>query len=436
MTGTGERAGVPLTPAEVTLEISSLHLSGSGVGHHPDFGHVYVPFAFPGERIAVRIESEARTGQWNARRLNPPTGHCAIAGQCGGCAWPGASYEKQIEWKKNLLLRAASGVPEITALPVAVHGASATLGFRNRVHLHANFFNGNLEFGFYGRASRKLIPVDDCPVAEEPIRQFIRSLSAAKYGGWPASENFGFGIEVIHLSEEDSKLLVILYTSPERRETLRTAMPRFTALPQAPLVREAFAETDEVFVWQQLQGVVMHTKPGAFQQGNRAQSDVIRGLIAAAVAAQKPEVLFDLYGGSGNYALPLHSRVGQIYGCDDNRIGIEVAQINIAGNAIQNAAYICGDTAEILAVRQNHGWPDCADFVVADPARFGMTEAAIAGLRLLKPRTLFYISNNRVPFIRDAKRLLAAGFTPVKMHLVDFFPHTPHLNIVTLWHFG
>ncbi len=421
-------------PERLQLTISDLHPSGNGIGHVPGFGHIYVPFAFPGDQLEVRLKEEIRPGKWKAERLTAIAEHCAVAGRCGGCIWPGAPYAEQLEWKKTLLLRAAKALPAIISLPVTIHGNAATTGFRNRVHLHANFFHGDLEFGFYGRGSRALVPVADCPVAEEPIRRVLRALAAQKKGGWPPSEDFGFGIEFIHLAAENSKILMILYSSPERRAALRQAAPRFAALDAQLLVREAFSDTGEIFVWQQCGDAVMFTRPGAFQQGNRAQSDVIRRLIGEQIVAQRPQVLFDLYSGSGNYSLPHYQKVGKIFGCDDNRVGIEVAAINVGRNRVPNATYVCGDSGEILQSRESYGWPQHADFVVVDPARYGMSSQVIEELSLIRPQTIFYISNNTVSFVRDAKALLAAGFKPERLNLVDFFPNTPHLNIVSVWH--
>lgn len=419
--------------AKINVAITELHPSGNGIGHDPQLGHIYVPFAFPGERLEVVLKKEIRPGKWSAERADLPARHCPHAGRCGGCVWPGPPYADQLEWKKILLLRAAHTLPQIASLPAAVHGAPRQYGFRNRVHLHANFFNGNLEFGFYGRGSRELIPIADCPVAETPLREVIRILAGAKHGGWPAAENFGFGIELTHLSAENSKILMILYASPARRASLAEAIPRFAALHENLLVREAFVPDADIFVWQQLPGITMYTKPGVFQQGNSAQSDTIRGLIAAEIAASRPRVVFDLYSGSGNYSLPHHFAVERIFGCDDNALGIAMAQTNIERNGIKNAAYFCGDTGGVLARRGDLGWPRHADLVIADPARYGMSPVAITELGRLRPTKLFYISNHRESFIRDAKLLLAAGFDPEKLELVDFFPHTPHLDIVSVW---
>ncbi|MBX3721986.1 MAG: class I SAM-dependent RNA methyltransferase [Turneriella sp.] len=419
--------------AKITVDINDLHPSGNGIAHNPQFGHIYVPFTFPGERLDVTLREEIRPGKWHADRVALPAAHCSHAGRCGGCVWPGAPYAEQLTWKKTLLLRAARAIPQLASLPVNLHAAPQVSGFRNRVHLHANFFHGDLEFGFYGRGSRALIAIEDCPVAEAPLREVMSALAGVKKGGWPASENFGFGIELIHLREENSKIMMILYASPLRKATLAEAIPRFAALDPNLLVREAFSSQEDVFVWQRLPGATMYTKPGVFQQGNTAQSDTIRGLIAAEISARRPDVVFDLYCGSGNYSLPLHGLVGRVFGCDDNPLGIAMAQINAERNGITNAAYVCGDAANVLQRRKDLGWPEQADLVIVDPARYGMSAAVIGELGQMRPPRLFYISNHRESFIRDARQLLAAGFKPEKLELVDFFPHTPHLDIVSIW---
>ena len=415
-----------MTGGQFSLAISDLHASGTGVAHHPDFGHVYVPFAFPGETVDVEITGEARAGQWNARRLNIPQ-HCAHAADCGGCLWPGAPYDAQLEWKKTLLMRAARALPEITTAPVTLYGDDRILGTRSRVHLHANFFRGKLNFGFYARASRRLVPVADCPVAETPVRTALHSLAVLRDHAFENMPNFGFGIEI------DTTPAFVLYGMPERRAELAAfaEMLQNHAAPCRAFV--AFTADAPLTVHERVGNLTLYSKPGCFQQVNRRQSRVIREIIGTEIARLRPRILFDLYSGAGNYSLPFHRDVGQIFGADDNPAGIAVAVENVQCNGILNATYCCADAGAVLENPAVYGWPRAADFVVIDPARWGMSKSVLAALPRLKSRKIIYISNHTASFVRDARDLLRLGMKIEALHLVDFFPFTPLLDIVSLW---
>ena len=413
------------------LTIHELHPSGVGVGQHMGYGRIYVPFTFPGEQPEVELTDQPRTGQWNARRIASPRGDCRLAGECGSCLWPATPYAEQLRWKELLFRRAVAALPEVAATKMEIHGNGGNLEFRSRVHLHANFYHGRLNFGFYARGERRLVAIDDCPVAAAPIRRVIAELSSCKEGNWP-QDNFGFGIELTHLAEEGCVLLV-LYGAPQRRAALESAPPEFTALPSRPRALIAFAEDNPAFIWQRLAGATMHTRPGCFQQVNRSQSNRVRSLITERLGQVGGGVFFDLYSGSGNYSLPLHSLAGAIFGCDDNPVGIALAHYNVQQNAVFHAHYLCADAGQVMTAPEQYGWPNRADFIVCDPARFGMAKELARLIAQARPKELVLVSNNTAAFVKDARGLISAGFAPLKIHLVDFFPNTPHWNAVSVW---
>lgn len=418
----------------VNLEITDLHDWGYGVGQSADYGRIYVPFAFPGERLDVVLREPIRRGGWLADLAEPKgKNFCIEATRCGGCLWPGIGYAAQLDWKKTLLRRAIKDIPELVALPVNMHGSGKTSGVRNRIHLHANFFNERFEFGFFARGTRKLVPVQDCPMAEEPIRRVLAGLADRRVEIFSVDDDFGFGIELIHLGEEGGKVQMALYASQSRHDALQRALPNFTQISNLLVHIHAPQSPGPLHTWQRPAGFVYYTRPGTFQQGNTEQAAVIRNLIGRELESAPPGVVFDLCSGSGNYSLAHHRLATEIYGVDENRIAIEVAQINIERNQVHNAVFHCGVAAEFLGQRVGRGWPERADTVIVDPARQGMGAGLTHELGRLKPGKIIYISNNTASFVGDARGLIQAGFRPQALHLVDFFPNTPHFDTVTVW---
>jgi len=425
--------------AKIHLQITGLHYSGVGVAQHADYGRIYVPFAYPGEEVEIELRDEVRDGQWNAVRTSPFNGYCPEAGRCGGCPWPGANYAAQLDGKQQLLRRALRGFSALAALPVTVHASAKTTGVRNRLHLHANFFHGRLDFGFYARGSKNLVAVGDCPMGVEPLRQVVRAMHALRGVVFPIAENFGFGIELTHFAAEaelSHSVQLVLYASPARHDALRRALPVFAGLSGTQVMIRSADEQGDMRLWQVVDGIELFTRPGCFQQGNSEQADVIRNLIGERLAATGSRILFDLYSGSGNYSLPFAHRVQQIFGCDESETGISVARYNAAHNQLANAHYDCGNTADVLKKRAALSWPEKADLMVLDPARFGIDKEIPALVAQAVPKEVILISNNLTALAKDSRAFLAAGFTPTALHLVDFFPNTPHMDVVSIWRFS
>ena len=67
-----------------------------------------------------------------------------------------------------------------------------------------------------------------------------------------------------------------------------------------------------------------------------------------------------------------------------------------------------------------------------DPPRAGLAPRALNALLRLNAHTILYISCNPATLARDAARLRGA-YRLAEMRAVDLFPHTPHIECLTLW---
>jgi 23S rRNA (uracil1939-C5)-methyltransferase len=65
-----------------------------------------------------------------------------------------------------------------------------------------------------------------------------------------------------------------------------------------------------------------------------------------------------------------------------------------------------------------------------DPPRAGMHPDALKRIVEINPSRLIYISCNPATFARDAKALVAWGYTLEKVIPFDMFPHTMHIELV------
>lgn len=97
------------------------------------------------------------------------------------------------------------------------------------------------------------------------------------------------------------------------------------------------------------------------------------------------------------------------------------------GLSVDHCRYAAGDAALLLQERTA-----TADMVLADPPRAGLAPAALAALLRLRPRSILYISCNPATLARDAA-LLREGYRLARLAAVDLFPHTPHVECLSLW---
>ena len=71
------------------------------------------------------------------------------------------------------------------------------------------------------------------------------------------------------------------------------------------------------------------------------------------------------------------------------------------------------------------------DVVIADPARSGLGKPGVAALTRTGAPVLVLVSCDPASLGRDAKLLAAAGYRHERSEVVDTFPHTTHVEVVS-----
>jgi tRNA/tmRNA/rRNA uracil-C5-methylase (TrmA/RlmC/RlmD family) len=139
---------------------------------------------------------------------------------------------------------------------------------------------------------------------------------------------------------------------------------------------------------------------------------------------QSDLIILDLYCGSGFFTIPL-SKLG------NRTVGVEIAQEAI-DDAIENNR-LNNTSAEFICIpSEQYDWSKLnPDLVILDPPRAGLDKKTLSNLITLQPETVIYISCNYKNFSRDMEKLKAV-YDVKKMKSVDMFPHTPHVELITL----
>ena len=177
-------------------------------------------------------------------------------------------------------------------------------------------------------------------------------------------------------------------------------------------------------------------------------------------------VLLDLYCGVGAPGLLLAADYTALLGLEQDNKAVKLAKINAARHGQGHCLYEAGDAAlrlEKLAdsdaqemwatIREaGHGahgeqapdsyeaeldarkgqiHPTVTDALV-DPPRAGLSPRALDALLRIAPERILYISCNPATLARDAAQI-SKHYKLKALQAVDLFPHTPHLECVSLW---
>jgi 23S rRNA (uracil1939-C5)-methyltransferase len=385
--------------------VEKLVYGGEGLGRLEGRA-VLAPFLLPGERARVRSVAE-KPGLLRAalldvldaapERVAPP---CPYFTRCGGCHYQHAPYEMQLRLKRAILEDQLLRIGKIQAPPIEVV-AGEPWGYRNRVQLHIS--KGAL--GYRESQSRKLCPIEKCPIASPAINAAIailREMLADKR--WPG---FLRSIELF-TNETEMQLNVLETEHPVARRFFDWCAERIPGLVSGALDYPAADHTWRV-------------SGGSFFQVNRF---LIGRLVETALDGAEGQRALDLYAGVGLFSLALARRFASVTAVESGARAAGDLRFNAerAGLALR----VEKTDAEVW-LEQLDAAPD---FVLLDPPRAGIGKRMVARLAQLRPPRLALVSCDPATLARDLSGLLAAGYRIDRLTLVDLFPQTYHLETV------
>ena len=130
----------------------------------------------------------------------------------------------------------------------------------------------------------------------------------------------------------------------------------------------------------------------------------------------------DLYSGVGVFAGVLAARGWSVTAIESDRSAVDDARVNLRDFDVD---IVRGDVTK---------WtPPRADLVVADPSRAGLGRAGVAVVVATGARRAILVSCDAASLGRDAGLLRDAGYELTSVTPVDLFPHTAHVEVVTIY---
>jgi 23S rRNA (uracil1939-C5)-methyltransferase len=426
------------------IEIERLAFGGSGFGHI-DGKACFVPMTAPGDIAEVNITKDKKSfsvGELlflrhsSEKRVVPP---CKVFGLCGGCNWQHIDYGEQCREKEQILreiLWRSARVEGNKIKPIIP--SDSPFYYRNRVQLKVNLTDGNLSLGFYRSGSHYVIDVQEgCCIAREEINLVIPEVRALilnspepdRIPQVDISVSFNGGVTALfHYIGHQANLMESYLLSQEK--LLSNIKSLYIQTGRKETLRKI--QGDDYLNYQiSLNGKVFQFDYTAdsFSQVNFKQNQEMVRLVYDTCLSLKPRKLLDLYCGNGNFSIPLASIVDEIRGIESFDKSIMLAKQNVEKNKISNAVYLCEDA--VKGIKTLVKGQEKFDLVILDPPRTGALEL-IKHINLVKPEKIIYISCNPPTLGRDLSILIKSGFVLNSIQPFDMFPHTYHIETVTI----
>jgi tRNA/tmRNA/rRNA uracil-C5-methylase (TrmA/RlmC/RlmD family) len=376
--------------SEKILRIADLSRGGAGVARDPEGRVIFVPFTAPGDLVRIRItEVDKRFAQAELLEILEPSPirqrpRCPAFGQCGGCQWQHLSYEKQWETKTKGVFHALKRVQVNPPASCDLIPAEQIWEYRNRVQLRGN----STQLGFYKQGTHELVSVERCDIARPEINESWKETVSQ---GKRLSKPYKVEVEVL---------------PGELREVRRS--------------------------WNK-----QHSASG-FRQVHDSQNEMLRNWISKAIG--KTQVLYDLYGGSGNLSLPLVDQAGEIHCVDLGAPKTHPAGVPPHVHFYSTAVmpWLLRRTKNL----QNRDFPQEADSAssfkgaaILDPPREGLGRdfsEIESALKLLNVKKIIAVGCDADAWAKDLSKWLKKGWNLERLMLIDLFPQTSHIESIAL----
>lgn len=378
---------------------------------------VFIPYTMPDETLSINIVQQkndydlaeiVKILEPSEHRVTPP---CEYYGICGGCNMMHIDTEYQHEIRKNMLIDIfKKNNIDISDKVEIISGPD--FGYRSRFQ----FRDGGLS----EKSGNTIIPIKKCLCADDSINEYLEKTPLEQR---PKGRIHFFGTSKIDGTDK------VRFETPAAQENKSPKLKGKSAKKIKPKENHYFAGTilsQDNFVTVELNGKKVSFDVRGFFQSNLNVFEKVLSLINSTLPEGKN--ILDMYAGCGSISTFLADKYENVVLVEHNRDALVFAEMNMQNkkhvsyglsgeNWVKNCASLCGKF----------------DACVVDPPRSGI-EAAVAN----------YLCKSKIPFIRslscdpttharDAQKLIAAGYKLEKIYLLDFYPHTSHIESLAIF---
>lgn len=436
----------------IPLKIKRMGINGEGIGFFRKT-LVFVPGALKGEEVFCQITAvkrnfaEARLLKINKKSKFRVEPDCALYTACGGCQMMHLRYDKQLDFKVDLLRQALkkyqpAGYESYELRPTI--GMAEPEYYRAKLQFQTRSFKGKVQAGLYAQGSHRLVAIQDCMVQDKKTQLIINKVAdlLTKYKIPIHDERRLRGIRTVMVrrSRKTGQVQLIFVTSCQVKlsafiEDLVGSHPEIVTVA----LNYHFSKSSEIYgekteiIWGQdsiresVLGYDFDLSPRAFYQLNPEQTEVLYGEAVKALDLDGSEHLIDAYCGVGTIGFAFAGKVASVRGMDIIPEAIEDARKNASRLGFDHAYYEVGQAEDIIPRWYREGYR--ADALVVDPPRTGLDTQLLQTILSFVPEKMVYVSCNVSTLARDLVQL-AKVYQVHYIQSVDMFPHTARTEAV------
>jgi 23S rRNA (uracil1939-C5)-methyltransferase len=431
---------------------------------------IFSEYTAPGDVVDLRIYkskknfAEAEVLNYHERSTDRTDPFCSHYGTCGGCKLQHIQYDVQLFYKAKQVKDNLERIGKVDLPTIKpIFGAAKQQYYRNKLEytfsdrrwltleeVRAEGVHNKDALGFHmPGVFDKVIDIDHCYLQPDPsnaVRLAIKHF--AQEQKWPffnLRNQYGFLRSLMIRTTSTGDLMVLVQFFEKEQEKidllmdfLKNKFPEITSLNYVVnkkgndtiFDQEVITYHGKPYIEESMEGLTFRIGAKSFYQTNSDQAYELYKITRELAGLTGNEVVYDLYTGTGTIANFVAKKARKVVGVEQVAMAIEDAKINSQVNNITNTVFYAGDMKDVFTEHfiNENGKPDV---IITDPPRAGMHEDVIKTLLNIGAPKIVYVSCNPATQARDLN-LLDSMYEVKAVQPVDMFPHTHHVEVVTL----
>lgn len=436
----------------IPLKIKRMGINGEGIGFYKKT-LIFVPGGLKGEEVFCQISSvrrnfaEAKLLKINKKSKNRVEPPCSIYKECGGCQIMHLQYDKQLEFKTDVIRQALMKFKPEGYENYEIRktiGMSEPEHYRAKLQFQVRSFGGNVKAGLYAQGTHRLIDIKDCLVqdslTQEMINRVAELLGKYKLPIYNERKIAGVRTVMIRRAQASGEVQLIFITS-KRLDFDDVVIELVREFPELKTVAVNINASKTSDIYGQITEVIwgqesineevldygFSLSPRAFYQLNPKQTQILYSEAVKALDVKEDDDLIDAYCGVGTIGLAFAGKVKSVRGMDIIPEAIQDAKENALYMGFTNTHYEAGKAEDIIPRWYSEGFR--ANALIVDPPRTGLDDKLLNTILKMPPEKMVYVSCNTSTLARDLVTLTKVYHVHY-IQSVDMFPHTARTEAV------
>lgn len=418
---------------------------------------VFIKNVIPGQKVLAKIKRKKNKYEGMLLEVLEKANYevdpkCNFFDQCGGCTYQNLNYSKELEFKKNTVLKIlkSNNIKNFEFLGIKASPLE-------------NFYRNKMEFSFgdtgdlnelsLGMKKRnsyyEVVNASNCNIVNSDINKvldcvlnFFKNSNETFYHR--KNRTGSLRHLLVRQAHFTGEMLVNIVTTdsisvnlaPLKEELLNLDLNgKIVGISQ--IINNSISDVvkaDKIntlfgrdYFYEKILGLNFKISTFSFFQTNSAGAEVLYTEVLKLAEESKNEIVFDLYCGTGTIAQILSKCSKKVIGIEIVEEAIEAARENTKLNNISNVEFISGDVLKMVDILT-----DSPDLIILDPPREGIHPKAINKIVNFKAKRVIYISCKASSLAKDLTVFIENGYSVDKILCVDMFPKTYHVETVVL----